>query len=146
MTPESTPCRPEQSDTFNVEIALTHPAINPGRITDVLLMQPIFSWKAGDRIANVVKQSTRWYGRISSGRTPAEFARALEQVVSMLTRDKEFFAEFRRGGGEAELVLNYVVEHMDGKVLEVHLEPTLVGQVASVGIGLRLQAWSRNLS
>jgi len=92
--------------------------------------------------ANLVKRSTHWYGRLSSGSAPDDFARALEGVVSLLTKHESFLTEFRRGNGDAELVLNHGVELMEGKCFGLHLGHVFLGQLAATGIGLRIQGWN----
>ena len=78
-----------------------------------------------------------------SGSNVDEFARALEEVVCFLQRHDAFFAEFRRGDGEVELVLNHDVELMEGKVFELYQDPAFLGQLTAARIGLRVLGWNR---
>ena len=144
MTDEHPSVRTEAHDLLDIDITLLHPTLDPKRITEVLSVVPTYCWKKSDVVGGVVKQSTRWQGRLLSGSTPDEFHGALKEVVTLLMNNELFWGEFLRGGGEIELILNQEVDPMEGKVLELHVYPTLLGQLAALGIGLRVQGWNRH--
>jgi hypothetical protein len=131
----------EPKDPFSIDIALTHPTCDPQRITRELCSQPTYCWRQGDRFGGLVKRSTYWYGRLVSGSTPDEFDGALRKVASFLTKAEPFFAEFKQGDGKVELILNHRVEQIEGKVLEVYIDPSFLSQLGAIDIGFRVQGW-----
>jgi len=142
MTRDSASGEMGRRDLFSIEIAFKHPTSDPQSITELLSIQPMYCWRAGDRFANIVKPSTYWYGRLSSGSTETEFANSLEHLADFLAKNEAFFHGFKDVKGEAEVVLNHRVELMEGKVFELRLGAILVAQLADAGIGVRVQGWS----
>jgi hypothetical protein len=136
------------ADPFSVEIDLRHPSYDPAKITERLSLEPGWSWKSGTQLGNVVAPSSRWHGQLVLGSSASEYEAALTQVVSFLTLHEEFFAAFREGGGDVELVLNHVamLEEPRGVAFEVELSPILLAHLSSRGISLRVRAWSSNPS
>jgi hypothetical protein len=142
MTQEPEVRGTDSVDPFSIDIALTHPMCDPVGISERLGLEPTYSWKRGDRFGDLVKQCTQWYGRLLSGSGAAEYERALEDVVSFLTKNEAFFSEFTKGDGEVEIVLNHAAgEQMEGVVFELNLSPVFLTQLARRDIGLRIQAW-----
>jgi hypothetical protein len=82
----------------------------------------------------------------TSGSTDAEYQHALTQVVSFLTVHDGFFANFRNGGGEVEIVLNHIamIEEPKGIAFDLELSPVLLTHLSAMGVGLRVRAWSEN--
>lgn len=139
--------RTTEIDWFTIEIALTHPTFDPQQITSVLSVEPTYSWKSGDQIGTSVKRATHWYGRLSAGPSPDEFSAELSAVLQMLTHSQAFFEKFAHGGGTGELILNHnVAQETEGKVLELRLGTLFLSQIASAGLGLRVQGWNRSPS
>ena len=135
------------TDPFCIDIALTHPKYDPGKITERLSLEPTYLWKVGDRFGDVVKQSSHWCARLLSGAGVAEYGRALEDIVSFLTNNEAFFSEFAEGEGEVEVVLNHAaVEDTKGVVLDLHLSPVFLTHLAHHNVAVRIQAWRGNTS
>jgi hypothetical protein len=134
----------EPKDRFNIDLALTHPTCDPSLITEEMSTEPMYCWKQGDRFGPLVKRSSHWYGRILTDHGEDEFDRALKTIASLVAMHKAFFVEFVQGGGTIELILNHSVELDEGKVLELYIEPSFLGRLAAIGVGLRVQAWSKS--
>jgi Domain of unknown function (DUF4279) len=147
VTPQREGATSGPVDPFGIDINLAHPTWDPLGISRELSLEPSWSWKRGDRLGNVVKRSSRWYGQLVKGSGVSEYHAALEQVVSFLAEHEAFFAEFRKDGGDLEFVLNHaVVEQAKGKALELYLSPAFMEQLSRFGAGLRVQAWTDNPS
>ena len=147
MTPEREATASGPVDPFDIDINLEHPTWDPLRISEELALEPNWSWKRGDRLGNVVKSSSRWYGQLAKGSGTVEYETALEQVVSFLAKHKAFLAEFREGDGEVEIILNHAaLAQPQGIAFELCLSPVFLGHLSRSGVGLRVQAWTDNPS
>ncbi len=73
-----------------------------------------------------------------------EFEAALNKVSQYLHSNRGYWADFVSSGGEIDLVLNQTISRAreaGDKCLELRLAPALLGQLASMGISLRVQGW-----
>lgn len=147
MTQEPETSEPFQEDPFSIDIDLRHPTFDPLKIAEVLALEPTYCWKRGDQFGGVVKTSAEWYGRLRKGSGGTEYEAALADVVSFLAMNDRFFDEFRKGGGEIQMVFNHVaVEEPKGIAFELELSPVFLENLSRRGIRLRVRAWSDNPS
>ena len=132
-------------DSFSIDIVLRHPSYSPERISEALSIKPQGFRTAGNEFEGLRAKWTSVYARLREGSTSSAHETALADVVLFLEKNAAFWTDFTSGNGEVELVLNYSymekAEHGD-LCLELHLEPRLLAQLSSLGIGLRVQAWA----
>ena len=101
---------------FTMSLRVRHPAIDPGRITQALGIEPQHLWRAGQRRTDPAGQplegthhDSYWMSRLiedprlSGGKFSVESL--LEQTLARLRRAQPLFDELRAGGGVAELDL-----------------------------------------
>ena len=147
MTPEHKATTSGPADPFSIDINFGHPTWDPLRVSSALALEPNWSWKQGDRLGNLIKSSSRWYGQLAKGSGAVEYETALEQIVSFLAKHADFLAQFRESGGEIDIVLNHAaVEQPKGIAFELYLSPAFLEHLSGSGVGLRVQAWSDNPS
>lgn len=99
---------------FTLSLNIRHPTIDPGRITQVLGIEPQHTWQAGDprrgaageELQGVYRESY-WTARLipepqlsSEGVSVESY---LMQTVSLLNRSHEFLEQLNIEGGVAEL-------------------------------------------
>lgn len=133
------------ADEFKINLNLHHPSCAPETITETLALKPWFAKKNGDKVGNVIHKKTTWLCQFRSGTFDSEFATALEDTVTLLSKHEVFFAGFIEQGGEVELVLNSMVDTevaKGDKLLELSLHPWFLKQLGEHGINLRMKVWS----
>jgi hypothetical protein len=136
------------TDEFKIDLNLHHPSCDPEMITETLALKPWFAKENGAKVGDVTHKQTTWLCDFRRGTFDWDFATALEDVVTLLSKHEAFFAGFVGQGGEIELVLNSAVDAsgaIGDKLLELSLHPWFLKQLGDRGISLRVQAWSAEL-
>ena len=131
-------------DEFRLDLNLHHPSCDPREITEELLLTPWFAAGHGFKIGDVLHTKTTWLCHFRDGNSDPEFARALEDTASLVSKHEAFITKFVEQGGEVEIVLNSAIDSAfasGDKVLELSLSPTLLNSLADRGIQLRVQVW-----
>jgi hypothetical protein len=130
------------TDEFKINLNLHHPSCDPEMVTDALGLKPWFAKRQGTKTGDVIHKQTTWLCKFRGGTSEAEFAEALEDVVTLLSKHEPFIDEFIQQGGEIELELNLAVDTDGDKLLELSLHHWFLKQLGEHGINLRMQAWS----
>lgn len=102
---------------FTVSLRIRHPTIGPARITEMLGIEPQYTWKAGDPRRDPeggdrtgVYRESYWMGRLmeqpqlSSGQVSVESV--LLQTLTQLRRSQSFLEQLSSDGGVAELLIS----------------------------------------
>jgi hypothetical protein len=131
----------EKADDFRVSLCINHPVLRPDAISTSLKVQPQFAWGVGDIVGSRVRNSTLWRGTLVEGSGAANFERALEDVLSMLSSSKGFLYQITSSGGELSLSVRVVADVQEGKAAEMRLNASFLGALAHLNIDLIFEVW-----
>lgn len=117
---------------YCVSLRITHPEIDPDEISQVLGLEAVATWKAGDPRATPkgqaldgIRKESFWRhhphgdSKISSEAQCLEDY--LENLTSMLSSHKDFFAHIFETGGHIEYFIGLFSENSIGSILRASL-------------------------
>jgi hypothetical protein len=123
-------------DSYSICIVLRHPERNAGSISLALSLTPD---------AKLTKAKGNWlYASLQTGDDSSDYGAALAKVSQFLNANANYWPDFMRSGGEAEIVLNHTIaltEESGDKCLELQLAHSFLQQLSAIGFALRVQGW-----
>jgi hypothetical protein len=128
-------------DSFWINLNLRHPSFDPQKITEELGIQPWRSVASGREVGSTVSKSTKWSAHYREGLDNEEFARALEDLVTLFSVAHGFLLGFYEDGGEAILEINQQVATDNGVVFDLGLQPFFLQSLGEHGVFLKVKAW-----
>jgi|HubBroStandDraft_3_1064219.scaffolds.fasta_scaffold21583_4 hypothetical protein len=131
-------------DPFSIQIVLRHPSYSPQHISKALSLKPEWSHAVGQAFLKAPAKWTVLYATLQKGDYASDYEGALTKVALFLEKNSTFWTDFIGGDGEVELILNHTVNPQDeegDECFELYLAPAFLGQLSSLGIGLRVQGW-----
>jgi hypothetical protein len=82
-------------DPFSIDIILRHPFLPPDQMSRALSITPLLSRAAMRGPGGLQKKRNYVYARLQKGDRSSQFETALANVVSLLQRNEEFWADFK---------------------------------------------------
>jgi hypothetical protein len=100
---------------FDVQLFITHPTLDPARITAALALQPMSQQMGGARrstpdgtILPGAYPDTRWRHTIRHKVGSQWFAERIDSLVDRLMPHKDFLTGLRSTGGEAQVIIAFL--------------------------------------
>ena len=142
-------------EKFSIDLTFRHDSPDPKSISHALSRQPDLQWKAGEPFLDRLKNLTCWRGNLACGSGAIEFHEAMDKVLSILTKQRDFFLYFRASGGEVEITLKGVadtaniLDSKDGeedrteiKLFAMEFNPEFLKSLSDLKIVLRFELWT----
>ena len=131
-------------DSFSIDIVLRHASHSPETISATLSLKPKCFWPVGEDLGRVHAKWSFFHARLLDDVSSPEYERALKNVSGFLRKNAAFLADFTKGNGEVELILNHTVspQGKEGdECFELYLAPAFLRELSTRDIGLRVQGW-----
>jgi len=130
-------------DRFSIHLRLSHESSDLAHVSNVLSMKPA-QYRVGKRISV-------WRTVVADGSSMRAFSKALNTLVSVLTRHRTFFHDFTSSGGGIEITINRyadvdaVTDFIDPgeprtglTLFELELYPEFTQTIAEAGATLQI--------
>jgi hypothetical protein len=132
-------------DPFRIRISIRHPSYTPTHICKELHIKPELSHAAGDDF--IGRKKWKWSAAcapLQEGKYASQLESSLKRAASFLRKHSDFLKDLTEGEGDVELILDLTIS--DGweegdKNFELSLAPAFLADLATRGIGLRVQGW-----
>lgn len=131
-------------DSFSIDIVLRHSSHSPESIAAALSLKPKGFWPVGEDLGRARAKWSFFYARLLEGVGNSGYERAWKNVCRFLRKNAAFLNEFKGENGEVELILNCTIapQEVEGdECFELYIAPRLLTELATQGIGLRVQGW-----
>lgn len=137
--------------SFQIGLRVSHPSIDPSRITEVLNQEPTRTSRAGEprttlsgRVMPGTYDGNSWsHHKLWQGewdgyhRSPQRLDDAIDAVLRDVAEHKRFFQEVRSGGGSVELTVGWFL-NTDAREFFDH---DLFRRMADLGVDLSLSVY-----
>lgn len=135
--PDEIAAQRTEKDAFSIDIVLRHKERSAESISRAL---SILGHPLG---------VNAFIARLQVGDNASDYSASLQDLVEFLNMNKEYWRDFIRTGGEAEIVLNHTIPpgwESGDKCFELQLASSFLNQLSCIGVGLRIQGWQGHKS
>jgi len=130
-----------KKDRFKIGLKLRHPPLAPDEISSVFGLRPTLSWKAGDRVGELVHNSTVWNGLLADGAGSEEYDGALNKAISHLEDRQEWLKNSFGDDGELEVVFAFYTDQDEDLLCRPRFYPELLLRLSKLDAGMEVQVW-----
>jgi hypothetical protein len=131
-------------DFYTIELTIRHPVYSPEHISRTVGVPPNWTRVIAEPSGQLKRQWNVFKATLQEGKSNSEYELALDKVGLFLNANENNWTDFIAGGAEMELTISLTVsptEEVCDKCLELSLTPIFLQNLASRGIGLRIQGW-----